>query len=387
MKIPFSYSYRNLVTRRMTTALTAGGMSLVVFVFSAILMLAEGLEKTLVDTGSYDNVVVIRKGAGSEVQSGIEREKAAIIQTLPEIATADQGHKLAAREMVVLITLPKKSTKKLSNVTVRGIEKTSLALRPQVRVTEGRTPNFGALEIMVGSSIVRHFSGIAVGQSLTFGMRSWRIVGLFDAGSTGFNSEIWGDVDQMMPAFRRPVFSSVTFKLRNASTFAQVKSLIDSDPRLSLEARRETQYYKDQSEMMAKFLRILGTSLTAIFSIGATVGAMITMYSAVANRTREIGVLRALGFQKKSILSAFLIESLLFGLLGGIFGLFFASFMQFITVSTLNFQSFAELSFSFTLSFKIAYQSILFSVFMGFAGGLLPAIRAARMGIVDSLRA
>ncbi|SPD73978.1 ABC transporter, membrane protein [uncultured Desulfobacterium sp.] len=387
MHIPIFYSIKNLWTRRLTTILTVAGMALVVFVFAAILMLAEGLEKTLVDTGSYDNVVVIRKGSGSEVQSGIEREKAAILQTLPEIATAGQGQPLSAREMLVLISLPKKATKKLSNVAVRGIEQTSLTLRPQVRITEGRAPQFGALEIMVGKSIVKHFSGMAIGQSLTFGMRRWRIVGIFDAGNTGFNSEVWGDVDQMMPAFRRPVYSSVIFKLRDATTFSQVKSLIDRDPRLSLDARRETQYYKDQSEMMAKFLRILGTSLTIIFSIGATVGAMITMYSAVANRTREIGVLRALGFPRKSILSAFLIEAMLFGVLGGAFGLFFASFMQLITVSTLNFQSFAELSFSFTLSSKIASQAMLFSIFMGFAGGLLPAIRASQMKIVDSLRA
>jgi ABC-type antimicrobial peptide transport system permease subunit len=189
-----------------------------------------------------------------------------------------------------------------------------------------------------------------------------------------------------MQAFRRPVYSSVIFKLADSSAFEAVKKRIESDPRLTLEARRETKYYADQSEMMAKFLRILGMSLTVIFSLGAIIGAMITMYSAVANRTGEIGTLRALGFQRGSILAAFLMESLLLGLVGGCIGLFFASFLQLFTISTMNFQTFSELAFSFTLTFEIFYQSLLFSLIMGFVGGVLPAFRAARKNIVEALR-
>jgi putative ABC transport system permease protein len=190
-----------------------------------------------------------------------------------------------------------------------------------------------------------------------------------------------------MQAFRRPVYSSVLFKLRDASEFNTLKVRIESDPRLTLEAKRETQYYSDQSEMMATFLRILGITLTIIFSLGAMIGAMITMYAAVANRTAEIGTLRALGFQQRSILIAFLMESILLGLTGGCVGLFFASFMQLITISTMNWQTFSELAFSFTLTFSIAYQSLLFSMIMGLIGGVLPAIRAARMNIIEALRA
>jgi hypothetical protein len=361
-------------------------MALVVFVFAAILMLAEGLEKTLVETGSYDNVVVIRKGSSAEVQSGIERDKASTIETEPEIAIGTDGRKLLAKEIVVLISLPKRYNGQPSNVVMRGIGPQSFALRPQVRLIEGRLPRFGSSEIIVGRSIYKGFRGTGINENVCCGLRNWQVVGIFDAGATGFSSEIWGDADQLMQAFRRPVYSSVIFKLRNSREFDIVRSRLESDPRLSLEARRETKYYRDQSEMMAKFLRIFGWSLTIIFSLGAIIGAMITMYAAVANRTGEIGTLRALGFRRTSILIAFLMESLILGLTGGCTGLFLASFMQFITISTMNFQTFSELAFSFTLTFDIMYKAIAFSLIMGLVGGVLPALRASRMYIVDALR-
>jgi putative ABC transport system permease protein len=387
MKIPFSYSLRNLWTRRLTTVLTASGMALVVFVFAAVLMLAEGLQKTLVETGSYDNVVVIRKASSSEVQSGVERLQASIVETLPEIAVGADGKQLIAKELIVLISLSKRGTDKPSNVVIRGIEEHSITIRPRVKLVAGRMPKPGLSEVITGLSIAKRFEGGGIGETLRFGMRDWTVVGVFDAGNTGYSSEIWGDVIQLMQAFRRPVYSSVIFRLRNSSEFEKVKSRIENNPRLTLEAMRETEYYRKQSEMMAKFLRILGLSLTIIFSLGAIIGAMITMYSAVANRVFEIGTLRALGFQRKSILAAFLMESLFLSLLGGFVGLIFASLLQLYTVSTLNFQTFSELAFSFTLTFEIIYQAMTFSLIMGFLGGLLPAIRASRMNIVDALRA
>ena len=387
MAIPFSYSLRNLWTRRLTTILTASGMALVVFVFASILMLAAGLQKTLVETGSYDNVIVIRKASTSEVQSGIERNQAAIVETDPGIATAADGKPLVAKEIVVLIGLPKRGSEKQSNVVIRGISDRSLMLRPQVNIMAGRMPRPGSSEIMAGLSIAKRFKGGNIGETLRFGMRDWTIVGVFDAGNTGFSSEIWGDVDQLMQAFRRPVYSSITFKLRDPSRFDDARKRVEGDPRLTLEAKRETAYYLEQSEVMAKFLRILGISLTVIFSLGAIIGAMITMYTAVATRIGEIGTMRALGFQRKSILIAFLMESLLLGLAGGLAGIFFASFLQFITISTLNFQTFSELAFSFSMTPSIFFQALSFALIMGFVGGVLPAVRAAHMNIVDSLRA
>jgi putative ABC transport system permease protein len=386
MFIPVSYSLRNLFTRKVTTVLTVSGMALVVFVFTTILMMAQGLRKTLIDTGSYDNVVVIRKGSGSEVVSGIERSKASVVETDPQIAIDMDGKPLFAKELCVLITLPKRGEGKPANVMIRGTGGASLKLRPQVKIVEGRLPKPGLSEIMVGLSVAKRFQGVGLNQTLRFGMREWTVVGFFDAGNTGFNSEIWGDGDQLTQAFRRQAYSSLIFKLQDSSRFDGVKERIEKDPRLTLEVKRETKYYADQSEVMAKFLRILGMSLTIIFSLGAVIGAMITMYAAVASRIAEIGTMRALGFQRRSILGAFLMESLLLGFVGGLAGLFFASFLQFFTVSTLNFQTFSELAFSFTLDAGIALKAIAFALIMGFVGGVLPALRASRMNIVDALR-
>lgn len=387
MGIPVSYSFRNLSTRRLTTTLTTSGMALVAFVFATTLMLAEGLRKTLVNTGSYDNAIVLRRASNSEIQSGIDRYQASVVETQPEIAIGENGQRFVAKEMVVIINLQKKGSEKPSNVTIRGIGSQSLLLRPQVKLIKGRMPRMGSSEIIAGESIARRFKGCDIGEKLHFGMRDWTIVGIFSAGNTGFNSEIWGDADQLMQAFRRPVYSSITFKLRDYAEFNKLKERIGNDPRLTLEVKREVKYYADQSELMTKFLSILGLSLTAIFSIGAMIGATITMYAAVANRTSEIGTLRALGFQRMSILIAFLMESMLMSSIGGFLGLFFASFMQFLTISTLNWQTFSELAFSFTLTTEIAYKSIIFSLIMGFIGGVLPAYHASKMNIVDALRA
>jgi ABC-type antimicrobial peptide transport system permease subunit len=386
MAIPFSYSIRNLWTRRLTTGLTAGGMALVVFVFAAILMLAEGLSITLVETGSPENVVVIRRASETEVQSSVERVQASIVETQPEVALDERGRRLVAKEMVVLISLPKRGSASRSNVVIRGIGEGSLALRPQVKLAEGRMPRPGSSEILAGRKIADGFTGGGLGETLRFGMRDWTVVGVFDAGNTGFSSEIWGDADQLMQAFRRPVYSSVIFRLRDVSEFEAFKKRVEADPRMTVEALRENRFYAKQSETMARFLRILGFSLTTIFSLGAMIGAMITMYAAVSNRTGEIGTLRSLGFSRANILWAFLAESLALGLFGGAVGLFFASFLQFFTVSTVNFQTFSELAFSFTLNLEIVLDSVLFSLVMGFVGGVLPAFRASRMNIVESLR-
>lgn len=386
MRLLVSYSFRNLLTRRLTTFLTAAGMALVVFAFASIVMLAEGLQKTLVETGSRDNVVVIRRGAGTEVQSGVDRYQAAVVETEPQVALGGDGLRLIAKELVVLINIPKKATNTPANVIIRGMSDMSLTLRPQVKMLVGREPRPGLSEIMVGQSVAKRFKNTSLGSKLFFAQRLWEVVGIFDAGNTGFSSEIWGDANQLMQAFRRPVYSAVIFKLRDSQEFESAKERIEKDPRLTLEAKRETTYYLDQSAALAKFLRILGMSLTIVFSIGAIVGAMITMYAAVANRTAEIGTLRALGFKRSTILSAFLVESLILGLIGGLAGLFFASFLQFFTVSTTNFQTFSELAFSFALSIDIVLKAMGFSLMMGFAGGILPAFRASRMNIIDALR-
>jgi ABC-type antimicrobial peptide transport system permease subunit len=385
--IPLSYVFRNLAARRLTTLLTAGGMALVVYVFATVLMLAAGLRSTLIATGQPDNVVVIRRSAQTEVQSGIDRLQAGIVESLPDIATGPGGNRLVSREPVVLINLPKRESGKPSNVTIRGVTAAGIELRPQVRLAEGRMFRPGTAEVVTGQAIASGFRGAGVGETLRFASRDWTVVGVIDGGRTGFDSEIWGDAEQMLQAFRRGAYSSLIFRLSDPARFDAVKRELETDPRLTLEAKRETRFYADQSETLARFIGILGTSISAIFSIGAVIGAMITMYASVASRTAEIGTLRALGFRRGSILAAFLAEALALGLLGGILGLVAASFMQAITVSTTNFQTFAELAFSFTLTPRIAAASLGFALAMGFVGGFLPAARAARLSIVDALRA
>ena len=387
MVIPFSYTAKNLSARKLTTALTAAGMALVVFVFATVLMLQEGLRKTLVDTGSPDNVVVTRRSSGTEVQSGIDRAQAAVVESQPEIAYGPDGHVLVSKEMVVLITLQKRDSNKPSNVIIRGLGVQGRNLRPQVRIVEGRMFRPGSSEIIAGRSIAERFRGAGVGEQLRFGMRDWVVVGTFDASKSGFDSEIWGDVEQLMQAFRRPVFSSLILNLGDSAQFDRLKLRLETDPRLTVEAKRESVFYAEQSEVLANFIGYLGLTLSVIFSIGATIGAMITMYASVASRTAEIGTLRALGFRRSGILAVFLLEALLLGLIGGGIGLILASFMQFLTISTMNWQSFAELAFSFTLNPAIVAKSLGFALFMGLLGGFLPAVRASRLNIVDALRA
>ena len=386
MRIPVSYSFRNLWTRRLTTFLTAGGLALVVFVYAAVLMLDEGLRTTLVQTGSDDNVVVTRKASGTEVQSGVERSQAAIVETQPEIAL-DNGVLQVSKETVVIIGLAKASTNVLTNIQLRGVSQIGTKLRPQVKIVAGRLFRPGSAEIIVGRNIPERFPEARLGGTLRFGQREWTVVGQFDANKSGFDSEVWGDVDQLMQAFRRVAYSSVILKLNDPAAFDTVKQHIESDPRLTLEAKRERVFYAEQSEVLSKFISYLGLTLSVIFSVGATIGAMITMYAAVANRTGEIGTLRALGFRKSSIMVTFLMESIFLALVGGGIGIFLASFMQFFTISTMNWQTFAELAFAFTLTPKIVIQSLLFSLIMGVLGGFLPVSRAARMKIVDALRA
>ncbi len=387
MPIPVAYSLRNLWARKLTTLLTAGGMALVVFVFAAVQMLDTGLKATLVATGQPDNVLVTRRSSGTEIQSGVDRMQAAIVESQPEIAIGPGGASMASKEVVVLIAQPKRATGVPTNVTVRGVGAEGLRLRPQVRVVQGRMFRPGSSEIAVGRSIAERFEGTGIGERLRFGGREWTVVGVFDAGGSAFDAELWGDGEQMMQAFRRQAFSSVAARLADPGSFDALKRRLEADPRLTLDVKRERTFYEEQSQVMSNFISYLGLTLSVIFSVGAMIGAMITMYAAVANRTSEIGALRALGFRRGAILAAFLAEALLLGLVGWVVGIVLASGMQLVQISTMNWQSFAELAFRFTLTPEIVVKSLVFALAMGFAGGFLPAVRAARLKIVDALRA
>jgi len=384
----FYYSYRNLLVRRLTTLLTAGGMGLVIFVFATVLMLADGFQHTLITSGSPENAVFIRRSAETEVQSIIERKDAAILESFPQVAVDKDWRELAAREVVVLITLPKREGGSSSNVQVRGVTHgLSLELRSQVKIVAGREFIAGSSEILIGRNIAKKFRIAGLGGTIKFGGRTWIVAGIMDSAGTAFDSEIWGDVDTVMGAFKRAAYSSVIIRMKHPSDLRELKEAVIKDPRLIEDARREDEYYEAQSELMARFIRILGISLTLIFSLGAITGSMITMYAAVAARTSEIGTLRALGFRRLFILLAFLAEAVFLSLLGAVIGLVGASFMNRLTISTMNWTTFSELTFRFLLNRGIIVSSVIFAIVMGITGGALPSIRAARMNIVAALRA
>ncbi|NTW48314.1 MAG: FtsX-like permease family protein [Chlorobiales bacterium] len=386
MKLPISYSYRNLLVRRTTTALTVLGIALVAFVYAAVLMLANGIRETLVATGLNENAIVVQRSSQSEVTSGITREVINVLMSIQGIEQGLDGWPLAVAETSVLINLPKRGAGDVVIVTTRGTTPNVLAVRKNIKIAEGRFFRPGTSEIIVGSATRKNFQNCTVGSTIKFAQRDWQVVGVFDAGRSGFDSEIWGDADQFMQAFRRDVFSSLTFRIPTDAALNAYKSEVERDNRLRIDVKREDVFYGEQSESLATFIRILGTIITAIFSIGAIIGAMITMYASVANRTREVGTLQAIGFPQSSVLLGFLLEALFLSVMGGIIGLIAASFLQMFSLSTMSFATMAEVEFRFSLTLDTVINVMIFSIVMGAIGGVLPAFRASRLKVVDALR-
>jgi len=388
MKIPIKYIVKNFTTRKLTSVITISGIALVVFVFAAVLMMANGIEKTLRSSGTDGNVIITRKSANGEISSLVDGNTQNIISTLPHIAKNADGVPLITYEPVVIINLNKVNGG-LSNVTVRGVSPTVRQIRPQVKIIRGKMFQFGLRELIVGESVTKNIVGAEIGQTIKIAGDNWKVVGVFSTDGSAFDSEFWGDAKQLLSAFNRGnTVSSVTLKLDDAANFDAFNRAFESDKRLQqFEADTEKDYFEKQSYALSTFISIVGIFITVIFSLGATIGAMITMYSTVANRTVEVGTLRSLGFSRRSILLAFLTESEAISIVGGVIGLFIAFFLQFISISVLNFTSFSEIAFSFALNPGIIIASLIFAVVMGFVGGVLPSIRAARLNIVKALRA
>ena len=387
MAIPFKYTIRNFRTRKLTTGITVAGIALVVFVFAAVLMMAYGVEKTLVATGAKENVKVVRKSSQGEISSIIDGETANIVRSLPHVAKDAQGQPIFSGEPVVIINLEIKGGG-MSNITVRGVTQMAFNLRPTVKIIKGRMFNPSLRELIVGKSINKKFAKAEIGDKIKFAGDLWSVVGLFESDGNGFESEVWGDSQQLLGAFNRGnTVSTITLRLDDANNFEKFQREFATDKRLQqFEVMTEQRFFEIQSEFLAIFIRALGTFITVIFSFGAMIGATITMYAAVANRTVEIGTLRSLGFKRRSILTSFLIESLLITLIGAAVGLLCASFLQFFSISTLNYNSFSDITFSFALNPAIILSCIIFALVMGLVGGFLPAVRAARLNIVSALR-
>ena len=388
--VPTVYNLRSLGVRRWTTGVTALGLALVVFVFTTVLMLASGVKETLRATGSAENAKIIRKGSQTEVQSGLLPEHLRLLSSAPETAMGQDGKPLVSAELVVIIFAVREgaaSDEIGTNVNVRGVGPKALELHPP-RALEGRMFAPGTSEIVIGKALAGRFRGMRLGGQVRFARRDWTVVGVMDQGGSAYDSEVWGDVDQFMDAFaRRPSFSSITMRLRDKSAISALQTRLEGDPMLStLEAKSEVDYWAAQSEQFSMFVQFLGIFVAVIFSFGAVLGAMITMYAQVAARTREIGTLRALGFRRRAVLVSFVAESVILALVAGAVGTAGAALMQLASFTTMNFQTFSEMSFRFHMTPGVVVASIVFAVVMGFAGGLLPAMRAARLPIVRATR-
>jgi len=381
-----SYNLRSMIVRKGTAAMTAGGIAMVVAVFVMTLAIAQGFRATLVASGSPQNSIVLRKGATAESVSGLLRTDVPLIENLPQVARGADHRPLASPELVVAIALPRQTDNQPANVPVRGVGPKAFEVRDSLTFVEGRKFSPGTREINVGRLAVGRFKGLTLGSDVKFGSATWKVVGVFTADDAAFESELWGDVDLMMPAFQRQGYQSMTVKLADASMFDSFKATIEGDPRLYLRPQREQDYYTEQSRAMTTVIRVFGTFVTLILSIGAVFGAMNTMYAAVAYRTREIGTLRALGFSRFRIVTAFLAESIALALVGGVLGCILALPVHGLSTGTTNFTSFSEVAFKFRITPALLAGGLLFSAVMGAVGGLLPAIRAARIPVARALR-
>jgi putative ABC transport system permease protein len=385
--IPVSYNIRNLTVRKTTAAAAALGLALVVFVFASTLMLAHGIDRTLGRSASPDVAVVLRKGANAELESGFDETQVNLVLNDKTLSQPTFGPRGVAEVVVVVLLERVGSPGKLSNAAIRGVPRTATEFRPGVKIVAGQLPS-GADEVMVGKGIRGRLQGLDLGQSFELRKnRPVKVVGIFEDGGSSSESEVWGDLDTMRAAFGREAsVSSMRVRVEPAK-FDAFKASVESNRQLNLQVLRETDYYEKQSENTSLFIKALGTVIAIFFSIGAMFGGMITMHAAVANRQREIGTLRALGFGKGSIMLSFLFESILLGLLGGLIGVAAAMGMGLVRFSMVNFASFSEIVFSFEPTPGILVGSLAFAMLMGLLGGFFPAIRAARISPVDAMRA
>jgi putative ABC transport system permease protein len=388
--IPLSYNVRSLMVRKTTTFATAGGIALVVFVLAAALMLSEGVSKTLVAGGRTDNAIVTRKGADNEMSSSIESKSVSLILATPGVKKDETGNALGGGEVVVVIAQDRLGGKpgEVTNILVRGVNDNIFKVRPDARIIEGRPAKPGTDECVIGKGLVGKYKGMTIGDKFDLKKnRPVTVVGVFEAGGSSFESEVWVNLETARTSFgREGLVSSVTARLDSPAKFDAFKATIETDKQLLLEARRETKYYQDQSQGTALFISIMGTIIAVFCAAGATLGAMNTMFAAVAQRRREVGTLRALGFSKFQILFSFVMESSVLALAGGVIGLGLAMILTLTRVSMMNFQTWQEISFSFTATPQIMLTSIIAGAGMGIVGGLLPAFKAAGVSPIEAMR-
>ena len=388
MKIPFIYNVRSVSQRPVSTALTALGIGLVVAVFVAMLALANGFIAALTTTGSPDNVLLLRRGADSEMASGIPRDAISIISASPNIAAGADGRPLISPETYIVLNIPRAGGDAFSvaNVVARGVSDKAFEVRRNIKIIEGRRFASGQSEICVGSKLAGRFANINVGDVLKFANRNWNVVCRFSANGSSFESEIWGENEQFQSVFKGQAFQDVAFRLKDPAAFEETKRAFLADQRIQVDAHRESEFYASQSDLLGNILRFLAIMITGIMAVGAVFGAVNTMYAAVSSRTPEIAVLLTLGFHPRSVLASFLAESALIAFIGGVIGCLLALPINGVVTSTTNWASFSEIAFAFRVTPRLLLTGIIFAVVMGVVGGFFPARRASRLPVVQALR-
>ncbi len=387
MAIPLIYNVRSVRARWTSTIVAVLGIAGTVGVFVAMLSLARGFKATLVASGSPDNALVMRAGSSSEMMGGITLDSIKVIQDAPGIARGSSGP-LITQDVVGVMPIPLISTGTDANVQIRGVSPNVLEIRKFVKIAQGRMFNPGMSEIVVGKNASKTYSGLTVGNKIDMAGGHWEVVGVFDAGGSAFDSEIWTDSRVLNDILKRPpnIFQSATVHLESPNSFQTLKDSLTSDPRLNVDVTREIDYYAKQSTTMTTLITVLGGFVAAIMAIGAIFGALNTMYSAVAERGREIATMRALGFNASSVIFSFLVEALLISFIGGVIGCLVVLPLNGLTTSTMNFQTFSNLAFAFKITPELLVKGIIFALVMGVVGGLLPAVRAASLPVATALR-
>jgi ABC-type lipoprotein release transport system permease subunit len=388
MKIPLLYNIRSVLRRPVSTALTALGVGLVVAVFIGMLALANGFQAALVRTGSDENVMVLRRGADAEINSGIERPAASLISASPHVAKGADGRAMVSPEAYMIVPLPRlaSDTNALANVVVRGISDAAWEVRTNIRLLAGQRPETGRAEVCIGRKLAGRMPNTNLGETIRFGGRDWIVACHFGAGGSAFESEIWAENEQVLPVFKRDVFNSVIFRMTDRRGFDEVKRSLEDNRQITVDVHRESEFYASQSQLLGTILRMLAILITTIMAVGAIFGAVNTMYAAVSSRTPEIAVLLTLGFPPRSVLASFLAESAIIAFVGGLIGCLLALPINGIVTSTTNWASFSEIAFSFMVTPGLMLAGVLFAVIMGVLGGFFPARRAAKLPVIQALR-
>jgi putative ABC transport system permease protein len=387
MAIPIVYNIRSVRARWTSAIVAVAGIAGTVGVFVAMLSLAKGFRATLVSSGSEDNALIVRAGATSEMTSGVGLDSVKIIQDAPGIARGTNGP-LVTPEAVLMAPIPLISTGTDANVELRGVSPNVLEIRKQVKIVQGRMFQPGLAEVIVGKNANTTYSGLKLGNSISLGKMRWQVVGVFDAGGSSFDSEVWGDSHLLTAAYDRPdtFFQSATVHLTSPDALGKLKDALTTDPRLNVDVMREIDYYSKQSRTMTTLITRLGGFVAFIMAIGAVFGALNTMYSAVADRGKEIATMRALGFGGPSVVFSFLLEALLISFVGGVLGCLAVLRLNGLTTSTINFQTFSNLAFAFKITPWLLAEGVIFALVMGVLGGFFPAVRAARLPVATALR-